>query len=96
MNMTKQEYLQGKEYLKRGREDLVKFEAELRKNYIESNKPFDIGVFVEIVTAGNRTIKGEVKDFSIGKESTVFVSTIKPDGKPNIYISVLYKSIKQL
>lgn len=92
--MTKENYLAEKNRISKEKSNLVNLESALRKEYINFNKPFSKGCEVKILTHGDRVIKGKIKDYSIGKGLEVFVSTIKPEGKPNIYISLGYKSIE--
>ncbi|MCF8255012.1 MAG: hypothetical protein K9J84_10595 [Bacteroidia bacterium] len=91
--MNKETYLKKREQLKESFSKLSVENEKLRTEYIESNKPCNIGDSIEVVTYGDRLVKGVAHSFSISSLQDVYVSSIKPIKGAIVYLSVPHKSI---
>lgn len=94
--MKKKEYKNAKKKIAEQQSNLVKQLFELRKKYIESNKPCEKEQLIEVVNNGNRKIIGNAKGFGISKDLNVYVDSIKLVNGGMVYLSVEHKSIKLL
>jgi len=91
--MNKETYLSKREQLKESFSKLSVENEKLRTEYIESNKPCNIGDSIEVITNGDRLVKGIAHSFSISSLQDVYVSSIKPIKGAIVYLSVPHKSI---
>jgi len=91
--MKKETYLSRREQLKESFSKLSVENEKLRTEYIESNKPCNIGDSIEVITNGDRLVKGVAHSFSISSLQDVYVSSIKPIKGAIVYLSVPHKSI---
>lgn len=91
--MKKEEYLSRREELRLANSEIITKIDELRTEYIESNKPCNIGDSIEVITNGDRLVKGIAHSFSISSLQDVYVSSIKPIKGAIVYLSVPHKSI---
>jgi len=91
--MNKETYLSRREQLKESFSKLSVENEKLRTEYIESNKPCNIGDSIEVITNGDRLVKGIAHSFSISSLQDVYVSSIKPIKGAIVYLSVPHKSI---
>lgn len=91
--MNKEQYLSKREQLKTSFSELSSENEKLRNEYIESNKPCNIGDSIEVITNGDRKVKGTAHSFSISSLQDVYVSSIKPIKGAIVYLSVPHKSI---
>ena len=92
--MIKEQYLSKREKLRLANSEIIAKLDELRTKYIESNKPCNIGDSIEVITNGDRIVKGIAHSFSISSLQDVYVSSIKPIKGAIVYLSVPHKSIK--
>ena len=70
---------------------------QIKKEYIEANKPCDIGQMVKVTRKNGRVTIGEVKGFGILQDKHVYVTAIKPPEKSaQVYISEPYAEIELL
>lgn len=90
--MTREEYMNEVKFHKEAISATNKRLSNLRAEYIAKSAPCKIGDKVELITAGGRKIVGEAKSFAIF-DGHIFVETIKPEGKPNVYLSVPHKGL---
>jgi len=92
--MKKEDYLQKRKEVKQLISDATSRLDSLRSEFIELNKPCNIGDSIEVITHGDRKVKGIAHSFSINSTSDVYVSSIKPLKGAIVYLSIAHKSIK--
>lgn len=91
--MTKEEYLEKLENYKERKKQLDEKLDLYRTEYIESNKPCNIGDNVNITLNSGRKVSGEVLSFDILKELTVSITSYKEESTVK-YITVPHKDVK--
>jgi len=80
--MTKDAYLEGIEIYKLKIKDAEEYKKTLKEDYIESNKPCNIGDYVDIILCSERLVKNvKVCSFGILKDKKVCITSYKKDSK---------------
>jgi hypothetical protein len=97
--MKKETYIHQLEKIKEQEKNLVEMRNKLREDYIQANKPCNVGDEVEVLFHSGRKAHGIAKDFAIFHDKNVYLSaySVIENGKEKskiAYISAPYESIR--